>query len=109
MAEVVAKDSKGPTVGMQLSRGHVNFSKECAHGPRKWQAKLDPLEDCGAHEEEGFFRVRAIIDAYGFAFPTRLDRHIRIVFPPKHTILFISLTLIVRYYILVTDEFGSLC
>ena len=61
MAEVVAQDGKGPnegpTVGMQLGRGHVNFGKECALEPCEWQAKLDPLEDCGVHEEEGFFEV----------------------------------------------------
>jgi len=87
MAEVVAQNGKGLNeglaVGMQLGRGHVNFGKERALEPREWKAKLDPLEDCGVHEEDGFFRVGAIIDAYRFTFPTRLDRHVRIVFLPN--------------------------
>jgi len=95
MAEMVAQD------GVQLGRGHDNLCEECALLPREWQPELDPLEDCGVHEEEGFFKAYSIIDTYGFAFRTRLDRHVRIVFPPKHMMLFISLTLLVCYYVFV--------
>jgi len=91
----------------QLGRGHVNFCKECALEPREWQAGLDPLEYGGVHEEEGFFKACAIIDAHGFTFPTRPNRHVRIVFPPKHTMLFISLALPVRYYVFVGGYLGS--
>jgi len=111
MAEVVAQDGKGPNegpaVGMQLGRGHVNFSKEHALEPREWQVKFDLLEDFGVHEEEGFFRVCAIIDAYRFAFPTRLDRDIHIVFPPEYTKLIIRLVFLIGLYVFVGGYLGS--
>jgi len=111
MAEVVAQDDKGPNegpaVGMQLGRVHVNFSEERALKPREWQAELGPLEDCGVHEKEGFFRSCVIIDAYGLAFPTRLDRHVCIVFPPKDLKLLIRLALLIGIYVFVGGYLGS--
>ena len=111
MAEVVVQDSRrsneGPTVGMQLGRGHVNFSEESALESREWQAELDPLEDCGVHEEEGLFRACVIVDSYGFAFPTRLDRHVCIMFPPKNSKLLIGLAFLIGLYIFVRGYFGS--
>jgi len=68
VSEMVAKDGKGPdegpAVGMQLGRGNVNFSKERALEPREWQVKLDPLEDCGVHKEEGFFEACTIFSLF---------------------------------------------
>ena len=56
MAEVIAQNVegpyKGPAVGMQLGRGHINLCEQRALEPRQWQAELDPLEDGVVHEEE---------------------------------------------------------
>jgi len=59
MAKVVAKYGESPTVGMQLGRGHIDLSQESA------------LEDSCVHEEERFFKVRAVVDTHEFPFPTR--------------------------------------
>ena len=72
---MVAKDRegphKGPSVGLQLSRGYIDLCKESALEPRKGKADFEPLEDGGVHEEEGFFGVRTIVHTHGNAFPTR--------------------------------------
>ena len=62
---------RGSAVRMQLGRGHIDLSQECALKPHEWKAKLEPCKDGGVHEEEGFFGVCAIVDAHGFTFPTR--------------------------------------
>jgi len=75
MAKMVAKDRKGPrkgpTVRVQLGRGHVDLGKEGALDPHKGKAELEPLEDGGVHEEEGFFGVCTIVSTHGKTFPTR--------------------------------------
>jgi len=71
MAKVVAEDGKGPTIGMQLGRGHIDLNQKCALEPREWKAKLEPFKGGRVHEEKGVFGVRAVIDAHGFTFPTR--------------------------------------
>jgi len=55
MAKVDAKNGKGPqkgpAVGVQLGRGHVDFNQKSALKPCEWEAKLKPLEDSRVHKE----------------------------------------------------------
>jgi len=75
MAKMVAKDRegphKGPAVGMQLGKGHVDHCKESTLEPREGKVEPEPLEDGVVHEEEGFFRIRMIVHTHRNAFPTR--------------------------------------
>ena len=71
MAKVVAKYGESPTVGLQLGRGHIDLSQESALELRERKMKLEPLEDSCVHEEERFFKVRAVVDTHEFPFPTR--------------------------------------
>jgi len=68
MAKVVTEEGKGlykgPAVGVQLGRGHVDLIQESALEPPERKAKLEPLKGGGIHEEEGFFGVRAVVDAH---------------------------------------------
>jgi len=75
MAKMVAEDreglQKGPTIGMQLGRGHVDLCKKSTLETREGKAESEPLEDGGVHEEERFFRIRTIVHTHRNAFPTR--------------------------------------
>ena len=112
MAEVIAQDAegpyKGPAVGMQLGRGHVDFCEQRTLEPCKWQAQLDPLEDGEIHEEERASSwVCAIVSTHWFTLLTRQNRYIYIVLPPKDTTFLISFNLLVRYDVLVGGVFGG--
>jgi len=58
-------------------------------------------------KKKGSSRFCTIIDAYGFAFPTRLDCDIRIMFPPEDTKLLIRLVLLIGLYVFVGGYLGS--
>ena len=41
---------KGPSVGMQQGRGHIDLSQNCALEPRERKAKLEPFKCGRVHE-----------------------------------------------------------
>ena len=114
MAEVIAQNAEGPykepAVGMQLGRGHVDLCEQRVLEPRKWQAKLDLLEDDRIHEEErGSSGVCVIVSAHKFTFLTRQNRYVHVLLPPEDMTLLISFTLLLRYDVLVGGIFGGFC
>jgi len=109
MAIVVAEEGKGPTVGMQLGRGHIDLIQKCTFEPREWKAKLEPLKGGCIHEEKGVFGVCVVINANGFTFPTRPNLHIHIVLPPKDAVLLFGLACFVRFHVLKRGYLIGFC
>jgi len=104
VVEVIAQNVEGPyegpTVGMQLGRGHVDLCEQRALEPRKWQAKLDPLEDGRIHEEEmASSWVGVIVSAHRFTFLTRQNQYVHVVLPPENTTLLISFTYVMKSWL----------
>jgi len=104
MAKVVTKDGeglyKGPVVGVQLGRGHVDLSYESMLGSRERKAKFEPLKGGGIHEEEGFFGGRAVVDTHGFTLLTGQNLHINIMLAPEDVELLVRLAFLVRINVL---------
>jgi len=70
--------------------------------------KLDPLENGGVEEEEGFPVVCAFISAHGFTLRARLNGHLCVALPPKHAKQVSGLILPMLHHILTGGESGGL-
>jgi len=99
---------KGPAVGVQLGRGHVDFRQECLLKTRERQTEFYLLEDSGVEEEEGFPVVGAIISGHRFTLRAWPNGYIYITFFRKDAAHTGSLVLPVLYHVSTGSERGSL-
>jgi len=87
VAEVVAEygenPDEGPTVGMQLSRGHVNFSEKLPLKTGEGETFPDAFEYGLVEKEEGFPIVGAVIDTNRFPRCARVNKDVGIMFSPN--------------------------
>jgi len=75
--------NKGPAVGMQLGRGHVELFKQLPFEVVERELLPDAFEHRLIEEEEGLPIVGAVIDTYRFASYTGADGDVSIVYPPE--------------------------
>jgi len=77
--------NEGPTVGMQLGGGHVDFCQQRPLEASEGETQLIPLEDGLVEEEEGLSFVSSFVGAHRFALDTWSNENVSITFVPKDT------------------------
>ena len=91
---------EGPTIGMQLGRGHIDLSQESTLEPRERKAKLGPPEDSCVHKKEGSLRACTVVNAHWLTLFARQNLHVYVELPTEYAELLISLALLVRIDVL---------
>jgi len=88
-------------------QGHVDLGEKGTLEPSKWQAKFEPLENHGVHEEEEVLWVCGLIDAHRFAFSAGQDLHESVVLLPENEKFLARLALLICLYVLEGGDFGG--
>ena len=99
---------KGPTVRMQLGRGHVDLCEESPFKTREGEAESESFEDVSVREKERLVRVRLIISAYRDSCLARKDLQVYVKFLPEDMKFVLGFPLFVRVNVLVGVQLGGL-